>query len=79
MEEARNYIHLQYYIIRNDELWQEIEKVLVRKVRQGVEVRVLFDSRGDVYKRQYLYRSGHTERSPEEAESGGSTDGTGEL
>ena len=27
----------------------------------------------------YLYRSGHTERSPEEAESGGSTDGTGEL
>lgn len=46
MEEARNYIHLQYYIIRNDELWQEIEKVLVRKVRQGVEVRVLFDSMG---------------------------------
>ena len=46
MEEARNYIHLQYYIIRNDELWQEMEKVLVRKVRQGVEVRVLFDSMG---------------------------------
>ncbi|MEG0355667.1 MAG: cardiolipin synthase [Lachnospiraceae bacterium] len=46
MEHAVNYIHLQYYIIRNDELWQEIEEVLVRKVRQGVEVRVLFDSMG---------------------------------
>lgn len=46
MEHARNYIHLQYYIIRNDELWQEIETVLVRKARQGVEVRVLFDSMG---------------------------------
>ncbi|MEF9945277.1 MAG: cardiolipin synthase [Lachnospiraceae bacterium] len=46
MEHAVNYIHLQYYIIRNDELWQEIEDVLVRKVRQGVEVRVLFDSMG---------------------------------
>ena len=46
MEHARNYIHLQYYIIRNDELWQEIEEVLVRKARQGVEVRVLFDSMG---------------------------------
>ena len=46
MEHARNYIHVQYYIIRNDELWQEIEKVLIRKVRQGVEVRVLFDSMG---------------------------------
>ena len=34
MDHARNYIHLQYYIIRNDELWQEIEQVLVRKVRQ---------------------------------------------
>ena len=39
MEHARNYIHLQYYIIKNDELWQEIEEVLIRKARQGVEVR----------------------------------------
>lgn len=46
MDHARNYIHLEYYIIRNDELWKEIEKVLIRKARQGVEVRVLFDSMG---------------------------------
>lgn len=46
MEHARNYIHLQYYIIKNDELWREIEEVLIRKARQGVEVRVLFDSMG---------------------------------
>lgn len=46
MEHALKYIHIQYYIIRNDELWQEIEEVLKRKVRQGVEVRVLFDSMG---------------------------------
>ena len=46
MDHARNYIHLQYYIIRNDELWQEIEEVLLRKARQGVEIRVLFDSMG---------------------------------
>lgn len=46
MDHARNYIHVQYYIIRNDELWKEIEEVLARKARQGVEVRVLFDSMG---------------------------------
>ncbi len=46
MEHARNYIHMQYYIIRNDELWKEIEEVLIRKARQGVVVRVLFDSMG---------------------------------
>lgn len=46
MDHARKYIHLQYYIIRNDELWQKIEEVLIRKVKQGVKVRVLFDSMG---------------------------------
>lgn len=43
---AENYIHLQYYIIRNDELWQSIEKELIKKAEQGVEVRVLFDAMG---------------------------------
>ena len=46
MRQAKRYIHVQYYIIRNDELWQEIEKVLIQKVHEGVEVRVLFDSMG---------------------------------
>lgn len=46
IDHARQYIHLEYYIIKNDELWQKIEKVLIKKVKQGVEVRVLFDSMG---------------------------------
>ena len=46
MKQARKYIHVQYYIIRNDELWQEIEKVLIQKAHEGVQVRVLFDSMG---------------------------------
>lgn len=46
MKQAKRYIHLQYYIIRNDELWQAIEPVLIGKAKEGVEVRVLFDSMG---------------------------------
>ena len=46
IEQAERYIHLQYYIIKNDELWKKLEEVLTRKARQGVEVRVLFDSMG---------------------------------
>lgn len=46
MEHASKYIHIQYYIIKNDQLWQKIEGVLRWKVRQGVEVRVLFDGMG---------------------------------
>lgn len=46
MEHAKRYIHMQYYIIRNDELWREIEDMLIRKAGQGVKIRVLFDSMG---------------------------------
>ena len=46
MEQAKRYIHIQYYIIRNDELWKRIETVILKKARQGVEIRVLFDSMG---------------------------------
>ena len=46
IENAKRYIHMQYYIIKNDEVWQEIEKVLIKKVQEGVEVRILFDSMG---------------------------------
>ena len=43
---AKKYIHIQYYIFRNDELWQAIEPLLIDKAKHGVEVRVLFDSMG---------------------------------
>ncbi len=46
MKQAKKYIHLQYYIIRSDELWQQIKPVLIAKAHEGVEVRVLFDSMG---------------------------------
>lgn len=46
MEKAEKFIHIQSYIIKDDELWQGFEELLARKVREGVEVRVLYDSMG---------------------------------
>ncbi len=46
MERAERFIHLQSYIIRLDEVWERIEKVLEKKAAEGVEVRILFDSMG---------------------------------
>ena len=46
LEQAKSFIHLEYYIIKNDELFQRIAEVLERKAAQGVEVRVLFDAMG---------------------------------
>ena len=43
---AEHFIHIQYYIIKNDVLFERIHRELVKKAAQGVEVRILFDSMG---------------------------------
>jgi len=46
IERAQKYIHIEYYIIKNDIVWQKLETVLAGKVKEGVKVRVLYDSMG---------------------------------
>ncbi len=46
MQRAEKYIHIQYYIIKNDVLFQSIKDVLVKKAAEGVEVRILYDGMG---------------------------------
>lgn len=46
LKKAEHFIHIQYYIIKNDVLFNRIKDVLVEKAREGVEVRVLFDGMG---------------------------------
>lgn len=46
MEKAENHIHVQYYIIRDDELGNRLFEMLKKKSSQGVEVRLLYDSVG---------------------------------
>ncbi|MCG7336772.1 cardiolipin synthase [Sporosarcina sp. ACRSM] len=46
LEQAKDHIHFQYYILRLDQLGKRIYEVLIRKAKQGVKVRVLFDDIG---------------------------------
>ncbi len=46
MKAAEKFIHIQYYIIKNDVLFNRIKDVLLEKAAQGVEVRILFDAMG---------------------------------
>lgn len=46
LEQAKDHIHFQYYIFRLDNLGKRIYEVLVRKAKQGVKVRVLYDDIG---------------------------------
>lgn len=43
---AQHFIHMQYYIIRNDVLMHRIVEALAAKAAEGVEVRLLFDAMG---------------------------------
>lgn len=46
MKQAKQFIHVQYYIIKDDVLFHRIKEVLAAKAAEGVEVRILFDAMG---------------------------------
>ncbi|WP_299092575.1 cardiolipin synthase [uncultured Metabacillus sp.] len=46
LKKAKHHIHLEYYIVRHDQVGQKLKEVLIEKVNEGVEVRFLYDSVG---------------------------------
>jgi len=56
LQEAKNHIHLEYYIYENDEIGRAIEKVLIRKAKEGVAVRFIYDDFGSRSIRKNLVR-----------------------
>jgi cardiolipin synthase A/B len=46
LKEAKDFIHLEYYIFRYDRLGQELIDILTDKVKEGVEVRLIYDAFG---------------------------------
>ncbi|MDH5382569.1 MAG: cardiolipin synthase [Cyclobacteriaceae bacterium] len=43
---AKKHIHLEYYIFEEGEVANKIKNILIKKVEEGVEVRLLYDSVG---------------------------------
>jgi len=48
MEKAEYFIFMAYFIISKGELWDKIQDILIRKAKQGVEVRVMMDDIGSM-------------------------------
>lgn len=48
LEKAENFIFLDYFIIDVSEMWNRIFAILKEKAKNGVEVRILFDSIGSI-------------------------------
>lgn len=48
LQSAKHSIYLEYFIIEPGHMWDAIVAVLVEKVRQGVDVRVMYDDLGSI-------------------------------
>ncbi|HHX61526.1 MAG TPA: cardiolipin synthase [Epulopiscium sp.] len=46
IKKAKRYIHVQYYIIRGDELGRKFLSLLIQKAKEGVDVKLLYDGMG---------------------------------
>jgi cardiolipin synthase len=46
LNNAKLYIHMEYYIFQNDNLGRSILEILSRKAKEGVEVKLLYDGMG---------------------------------
>ncbi len=48
LEQAKTFIFMEYFIVEDRSSFQELQEILIRKHRQGVEVRLLYDDIGSV-------------------------------
>lgn len=56
MESAKEYIHLQYYIFTDDNTGTRVAETLMRKAREGVKVRVIYDHIGSINTKSKFFR-----------------------
>ncbi|MGY3765974.1 cardiolipin synthase [Vagococcus vulneris] len=49
LEQAEKYIFMEYFIVEKGHMWDSLLEVLERKVKQGVEVRFMYDDFGCLF------------------------------
>ncbi len=55
LEKAEHYIFMEYYIIEEGVMWNQILEILQRKAEQGVDVRLIYDDVGCMFTLPYRY------------------------
>jgi len=56
LKNAGNSIHLSYYIYRNDQISNQIMKILTEKAAAGVQVRLIYDFIGSMHTPKRIFR-----------------------
>lgn len=50
LRKAKDFIFMEYFILADGVIWQEVEDILIQKAHEGVDVRLLFDDFGSIIK-----------------------------
>jgi cardiolipin synthase A/B len=53
---ARKHIHLEYYVFERSKIGYELQELLIKKAKEGIEVRVIYDDLGSWYTPKSFYR-----------------------
>ncbi|PAB57742.1 cardiolipin synthase [Anaeromicrobium sediminis] len=56
IKNAKDHIHIMYYIFRRDELGMRIVNALIEKAREGVEVRFIYDAIGSKFVKRKSFK-----------------------
>ncbi len=48
LRSAEKYIFIEYFIIGRGKMWDSVHEILLEKVRQGLDVRVIYDDMGSI-------------------------------
>ena len=54
IKNAKNYIHMEYYIFKGDDIGKNVIEALAQKAREGLEVKLLVDGMGGRFLRKNL-------------------------
>lgn len=48
IKDAKDHVHIEFFIIRDDEIGRKFTDLLITKAREGVEVRLIYDGLGSI-------------------------------
>lgn len=48
LKKAKTFIHIEYYMFKSDFLGHRMMEILIEKVKEGVEVRFIYDAAGSI-------------------------------
>lgn len=55
LEKAEQFIFMEYFIVQEGVMWDSILEIMARKVKQGVDVRMMYDDAGTIQTLPYRY------------------------